>query len=216
MTTTPTPASQAADLHAVVIEAAQVLESAAAHNRAKGRTVLAHSQQDRADRLRIAVRAAEKAQESAPSSESIDTPEFREYVRKCSVTWDTYEWDGHLGDLIKYIDARRATAGTTAAPTEKEKLYDYMKQLAADAGFPNISVAIAQARWGTSAAAPERSDGIPGDLRTLTKFYHGASPPPPNATRYEKLRKAISERTYDYYRFEGCAEEELDEWLDKN
>lgn len=36
----------------VIVEAAQVLESAAAHNCSKFRTMLAHTQQDRADRLR--------------------------------------------------------------------------------------------------------------------------------------------------------------------
>ena len=45
-------APQAAAHRAVIEEAAQVLESAAAHNRAKGRTVLERTQQDRADRLR--------------------------------------------------------------------------------------------------------------------------------------------------------------------
>lgn len=43
---------QAAANRAVIEEAAQVLESAAAHNRAKGRTVLEWTQQDRAERLR--------------------------------------------------------------------------------------------------------------------------------------------------------------------
>ena len=43
---------------AVIAEAAQVLESAAAHNRSKWRTVLAHTQQERADRLREVFLAA--------------------------------------------------------------------------------------------------------------------------------------------------------------
>lgn len=43
---------------AVIAEAAQVLESAAAHNRSKSRTVLAHTQQERADRLREVFLAA--------------------------------------------------------------------------------------------------------------------------------------------------------------
>lgn len=51
---------------------------------------------------------------AAPSSPSVsgtvDTATFREYVRKCSVTWDTYEWDGHLNDLIAHIDQHTAQA----------------------------------------------------------------------------------------------------------
>ena len=42
---------------AVIMEAAQVLESAAKHNQGEGRTVLAHIQQHRADRLRAVVAA---------------------------------------------------------------------------------------------------------------------------------------------------------------
>lgn len=47
-----------AELRAVVEEAAQVFEAGAAHNREMGRTVMAHAQQDRADRMRAAVSGA--------------------------------------------------------------------------------------------------------------------------------------------------------------
>lgn len=53
------------DLRTVAEEAAKALESAAAHNRAEGRTVFAHSQQDRADRLRAALAASTNPTEKA-------------------------------------------------------------------------------------------------------------------------------------------------------
>jgi hypothetical protein len=49
-----------AQLRAVVEEAAAVLESAAKHNGKQGRTVFAHEQQDRANRLRAAMAAAQQ------------------------------------------------------------------------------------------------------------------------------------------------------------
>ena len=60
-------APQAAN-RALIEEAAQVFESGAAHNRKAGRTVFAHAQQDRADRLRAALasRPAEVDDEGLP------------------------------------------------------------------------------------------------------------------------------------------------------
>lgn len=57
-----------AEHRAVIEEAAQALESGAAHNRKAGRTVFAHAQQDRADRLRAALTApaAQHAESGAP------------------------------------------------------------------------------------------------------------------------------------------------------
>lgn len=45
---------------ATITEAAQVLASAAKHNKAEGRTVLAHVQQDRADRLNAIIGKVDK------------------------------------------------------------------------------------------------------------------------------------------------------------
>lgn len=61
--TAPTAAvgpSLTAEHRATIEEAASVLESAAAHNRFKYRTVLANTQQDRADRLRLILAAQPK------------------------------------------------------------------------------------------------------------------------------------------------------------
>jgi hypothetical protein len=51
-----------AELRAVIEEAAQVFEAGAAHNRKMGRTVFAHAQQERANRLRAAVTGAEETE----------------------------------------------------------------------------------------------------------------------------------------------------------
>lgn len=56
--------AQAEEHRAVIEEAAQVLETAAAHNRANGRTVLERTQQDRANRLRAILSKPSSAKES--------------------------------------------------------------------------------------------------------------------------------------------------------
>jgi|GEM_PF-4256310 len=71
---------------AVIEEAAQVFESGAAHNRKAGRTVFAHAQQDRADRLRatLSAPAAQHAESGAP----VELPSNEELE---SV------WENHVG-----------------------------------------------------------------------------------------------------------------------
>ncbi len=76
-----------AECYAVIEEAAQVLESAAAHNRSKFRTVLAHTQQDRADRLRAVLAAPQPpaVKEAEPDySACCDTPHLCGAVRRCT------------------------------------------------------------------------------------------------------------------------------------
>lgn len=68
---------------AVIEEAAQVLESAAAYNRSKGRTVLQYTQQDRADRLRaiLSTAAAQPAQEPVAKQPTNGEPEAHKLAR---------------------------------------------------------------------------------------------------------------------------------------
>ena len=72
----PQAAPLRADHRATIEEAAQVLESAAAHNRFKGRTVLEHQQQDRADRLRAIL----SVQHATPSTASRDAHQLASLI----------------------------------------------------------------------------------------------------------------------------------------
>lgn len=90
-------ARQVATHRAVIEEAAQVLDSAAAHNRSKGRTVLERTQQDRADRLRAVLakpaaslsplcgaQPAESGKESVRQHEAIEAAVDRCYPKQDS------------------------------------------------------------------------------------------------------------------------------------
>jgi hypothetical protein len=99
----------------VIEEAAQVLESGAKHNRENGRTVLAHAQQTRADRLRaIATKAAPQ------QSESIDTPEFRDLL-DAHYAFTNFQQDETAAAIIAYADSKISAAkAAPAAPVQTE------------------------------------------------------------------------------------------------
>lgn len=81
-------------------EAAQTLESAAAYNRSKHRTVLAHTQQDRADRLRCSLAAAKESE----LERALNPTQWTEEMSAA--------WHGAIPDVPKAFAALRAAANT--------------------------------------------------------------------------------------------------------
>lgn len=115
-------------------EAAQVFEAAAAHNRSKGRTILAHSQQSRADRIRKELDSAPAHQ---PAQEQAENIEADAYMFACDEMerWQKKRAKGGLeigtegslvdgiGWLYAYIEKLEAAQQEpVAAPQQTEAL----------------------------------------------------------------------------------------------
>lgn len=124
----------------VIEEAAQVLESAAAHNRKNYRTILAHTQQDRANRLRSVLTATDAGQD--------ELTKFDAWAR--SRGWDVQRYPEITSDLV-YISSstqsgwlvwKSLTATTASAPPSAiELLKSLLSYTKACEGMLNASPA---------------------------------------------------------------------------